>query len=175
MIINLQGDLYRVTYTMHVTPGKGVACMQTKLKNIMTGKNLENRFRSDEKVEKADLETHSMQYLFAEPTGLVFMNNETFEQVTLAKDLVGEAEKYLKEGTAYQVTFYEENAVGLDLPNTIDLKVTSAPPEIRKATASSSLRPVEVENGMTILAPAFIKEGDLIRVNTETGEYLGRV
>ncbi len=175
MILNLNGELYRATYVHHVTPGKGNALMQTKLKNIMTGKNLEQRFRPDEKVEKADLETHSMQYLYAEPNGLVFMNNENFEQATLPKDLIGEAEKYLKEGVDYQVTFYEGNAVGLDLPNTIELKVTNAPPEIRKATASSSLRPVEVENGMVVNAPAFVKDGDIIKINTETGEYLGRV
>lgn len=175
MILNLEGELYRVAWTMHRTPGKGNACMQTKLKNIVTGKNLEQRFMSNERVEKASLDNKDMQFLYFDGNAYVFMDNATFEQYSLEEDLIGPAKAYLKESTNYVVTFFQENPVGISMPKTIDIKVTVAPPEIRKATASSSLRPVEVENGMTILAPAFIKEGDVIRINTETNEYLERV
>ncbi|MGE4170182.1 MAG: elongation factor P [Candidatus Margulisiibacteriota bacterium] len=175
MILNLEGELYRVNWTQHVTPGKGVACMQTKLKHIMNGKNLEQRFRSADKVEKAELETHDMQYLYEDSDGLVFMDNSTFEQVTISKDLIGDGFSFMTEGVSYLVTFFESTPVGIELPKTLDFKVTVAPPEVRKATASASLRPIEIENGMTIQAPTFIKEGDIVRVNTETGEYLERV
>lgn len=175
MIIVLDNELYRVTWTMHVTPGKGVACMQTKLKNIINGKNLEQRFRSNDRVEKADLETRDMQYLYDDETGMVFMDNNTFEQVSLSLDLVGDGKRFMKEGQTYLVTNYESQAVGIELPKTLDFRVTIAPPEIKKATAASSLRPIEIENGMSINAPAFIKEGDIIRINTETLEYIERV
>lgn len=174
-VLVIEGELYRVTWTMHRTPGKGNACMQTKLKNIINGRNLEKRFLSSERVEKAILESKNMQFLYKEPSGFIFMDTQTFDQNELSADIIGDAEKFLQEGSAYQVTYYDGQVVGLELPKTMDLKVTYAPPEIKKATASASLRPIEVENGMTIMAPSFIKDGDLIKVNTETGEYLERV
>ena len=175
MVLNINEELYRVTWTMHRTPGKGNACIQTKLKSIITGKNLEQRFMSNEKVEKADLETREMQYLYSQPDGLVMMDNESFEQIVLTDEIIGEGKDYLIEGDSYPITVYEENPVGIDLPKTINLKVESAPPDIRKATATNSLKPVTLENGMVINAPGFIKQGDLIKVNTETNEYLERV
>ncbi len=175
MILNLEGELFRVSWTMHRTPGKGNACMQTKLKNIQTGKNLEQRFMSSERVEKADLESKDMQFLYKDGDGFVFMDNATFEQYTLSEDLIGSAKSYLKEEISYVVTFFQGTPVGINMPKTVDIKVTSAPPEIRKATASSSLRPIELENGLTVLAPAFIKEGDVVRINTESNEYIERV
>ncbi|RAP32398.1 elongation factor P [Candidatus Marinamargulisbacteria bacterium SCGC AG-414-C22] len=175
MVLVIDGDLYRVTWKMHRTPGKGNACMQTKLKNIINGRNLEKRFLSSERVEKASLAARSMQYLYKEPTGFIFMDNESFDQITISTDIIGESAKYLQESEDYQVTFYEENVVGLELPRTMELIVTLAPPEIKKATAAASLRPVECENGITVNAPSFIKDGDKIRINTETGEYLERV
>jgi elongation factor P len=175
MIINHEGELYRISYMMHVTPGKGVACVQTKLKNILTGKNLEQRFRSNDRVEKAELETHEMQFLYKEPSGYVFMDNESYEQSTLPQDLLGTYDKYLKEGQTYVVNFYQGTAVGIIMPTSIDLKVTMAPPEIKRATATNSLRPVTLENGMEVNAPGFIKSGDIIKVNIETDEYIERV
>jgi elongation factor P len=175
MVLILEKELYRVNWTMHRTPGKGNACMQTKLRNIKDGKNLEKRFLSSERVEKADLDTRKMQYLYEEDAGFVFMDNTSFEQLSLAKDLAEGADKFLKEGDDYLVTFNVEDPIGLELPKSIEVKVSMAPPEVRKATASASLRPVELENGMTVNAPAFIKEGDTIRINTETGDYIERV
>lgn len=175
MVLVIDNELYRVTWKMHRTPGKGNACMQTKLKNIVSGRNLEKRYLSNERLEKANLDTKDMQYLYKDSAGFVFMDNQTFEQHTLTTELVGDSEKFLKEETAYLITFFEGQIVGLDLPKTMNLKVTLAPPEVKKATASASLRPVEVENGITVNAPSFIKEGDIIKVNTETGEYMERL
>ncbi|MFC1752803.1 elongation factor P [Thermoproteota archaeon] len=175
MILNHEGELYRVSWVMHRTPGKGDACIQTKMKNILTGKNLEWRFRSSDKIEKAELETREMQYLYQDSVGYVFMDNENYEQHTLTQEMIGDAARFIAEGVSYQSTFYQDHPIGIELPNTIEFKVTNAPPEIRKATASSSLRPVTLENGMTIQAPAFIKEGDIVRIKTDTGDYLERV
>ncbi len=173
-VLEIDGDLYRVTYTQHVTPGKGVACMQTKMKNIISGKNLEKRFRSAETAEKVSLTDSQMQYLYEGQDGYTFMDNETFHQIELSTDLVGDDHFFLVEGESYSVQFHEETPIGLGLPNSVELKVTYAPKEVRKATASASLRPVELENNMTVNAPVFIKEGDVIRVNTSTKEYMER-
>ena len=175
MVLVVDNELYRVIWAMHRTPGKGNACMQTKLKHVKNGKNLEKRYLSSERVEKAVLEAKSMQYLYSEPDSLIFMDEVTFEQEPLPKDLIGDNLAFLKEGETYQVTIHDGQVIGIDLPTTIEVKVTYAPPEVRKATATSSLRPVEVENGMTIQAPAFIKEGDIIKINTETVTYLERI
>ena len=175
MVLIVDGELYRVTWKMHRTPGKGNACMQTKLKHIINGRNLEKRFLSSERVEKASLDTKSMQYLYNDGTNFIFMDNETFDQIEVRKDIIGASDTFLKEELDYNITFFQDNIVGLDLPTTMDLKVTVAPPEIRKATAASSLRPIELENGLTVNAPAFIKEGDIVKINTETLEYLERV
>ncbi len=175
MILKVDGDLYKVSKTQHVTPGKGVACMQTKLKNIFNGKNLEKRFRSADRVERVSVVSKPMQFLYDDPTGYHFMDSETFDQITLEADFVGDKKWYLTEEQEYSIAFYESTPVDIDLPASVEFVVTTAPPEIRKATASSSLRPIEVDNGMTVQAPAFIKEGDRIKVNTDTGEYIERV
>jgi len=175
MILIIDGELYRVTWNMHRTPGKGNACMQTKLKNIVNGRNLEKRFLSNERVEKASLESRSMQFLYNDNDGFVFMDNESFEQFTVNEETIGECSKYLKDNEDYTLTFYDDSVVGLELPKTMVLTVTVAPPEIKKATATSSFRPVELENGMTVQGPGFLKEGDKIKVNTETNEYMERV
>ncbi|RAP29917.1 elongation factor P [Candidatus Marinamargulisbacteria bacterium SCGC AG-343-D04] len=175
MILVVDNELYRVTWKMHRTPGKGNACMQTKLKNIQNGRNLEKRFLSSERVEKASLNSKSMQYLYKDTEQYIFMDNDNFEQIEVNKDIIGDADKFLKESEDYSITFYDDSIVGLELPKTMELTVTSAPPEIKKATASASLRPVILENDMTVNAPSFIKEGDIIKINTETGDYLERV
>jgi len=175
MIIELDGELYRVTWRMHRTPGKGPASMQTKLKGLLNGKNMEYKFRSNETVERAELDTRSLQYLYEDGEGLIFMDQESFDQITVRKDLVGQMAKFLRDGEIFSVTFHNDQPIGLDLPKNVDLKVVSAPPAIKKATATAQLRPIECENGITVQAPAFIKEGDIIKINTETGNYVERV
>ena len=174
MVLIVDNELYRVTWTMHRTPGKGNACMQTKLKHIITGKNMEKRYLSSDKANKAELETHAMQYLYKDSEGLLFMDNETFDQFALPVDIIEDCEQFLVEGESYPVTMHEGTAVGIELPNSVVLLVTEAPPELKKATASAQLKPVTLENGMIIQAPAFVKEGDRIKVNTETQEYVER-
>jgi elongation factor P len=175
MILEIDGELYKVTDCDHVTPGKGVACMQTKLKNVVSGKNLEKRFRSADRVERAEFNGRNMQYLYADQEGHVFMDNENYEQVTLSNEMIGEQAIYLTMESNYDVQFHDGIAINLSLPKSVDLTVTVAPPEIKKATASASLRPVELENGMTVNAPSFIKEGDRVKINTDTNEYIERV
>jgi len=176
MVLVIDKELYRVTWTMHRTPGKGNAVMQTKLKSILTGKNLEQRFMSAERVEKADLDTRTMQYLYPDADSYIFMDNETFDQNTLSAELIGEeTTKYLTEGQGYSVTYYQDQPVGIELPKSMEFKVVSAPPEVKRATATNSQRAITLERGITVNAPGFVKEGDVVRINTETGEYMERV
>ena len=175
MVLVIDGELYRVVWKMHRTPGKGNACMQTKLKHVISNRNLEKRFLSSERVEKASLQSKSMQYLYNDPSGFIFMDNETFEQITIAKSVIGDDHIFLQDSHDYNVTFYESTVIGLELPNTMDCIVTTAPPEIRKATASSSLRPVTLDKALPVNVPAFIKEGDRVRIHTQTKDYIERV
>ena len=175
MILDVDGELYRVVWTQHVTPGKGVACMQTRMKHIINGKNLDKRYRSADRVERVALVERSMQFLYMETDHAVFMDNETFEQMQMSKELLADELVFLKEGSVFTIGFHDDQPLTLVLPKSMELRVTEASPEVRKATASASLRPVVLENGMTVQAPAFIKEGDLLRVNTETMEYIERV
>ncbi len=175
MILEIDSELYRVLSTMHRTPGKGNACMQTRLKNIQNGKNLEKRFLSSERVEKAELRTQAMQYLYKEGNDFIFMNSETFDQIPLSEEMLGTGKHFLTDGEEYPVTFHDESPVGIELPQSVNLKVVSAPPVIKKATATASLGPVELENGMTVNAPGFVKAGDMIKINIETMEYIERV
>ena len=116
MVLIIDNELYRVTWKMHRTPGKGNACMQTKLKHIQNGRNLEKRFLSSERVQKASLDSRSMQYLYKDAAGYIFMDNETFDQITVPDDVVGESEKFLTEEVDYNITFYDEQIVGFELP-----------------------------------------------------------
>lgn len=175
MILNIDNELYRVNWTMHRTPGKGNACMQLKLKNLVTNKNLEKRYLSNERVEKAELETREMQYLFKDNDGCVFMDNSSYEQNHLSPELLGDGARFLEENATYLVTYFEGNPVGIELPKAINLKVVTAPPDIKRASASPTLKTVELENGMQVQVPGFIKEGDLIKINTESMEYVERV
>jgi len=175
MVLNVNNEPYKVTWTMHRTPGKGDACIQTKLKHVINGKNLENRFRSSDKVEKLDIVSKPMQFLYNDGTDYIFMDDETFEQFPISKELIKNQVGYLKEGNPYSVQSVNSTIIGLELPKSIVLEVIDAPPEIKKATASSSLRPVTVENNLTIQVPAFIKTGDKIKINTENASYIERV
>ena len=175
MILNIEGELYRVTWTMHRTPGKGNACMQTKLKHLANGKNLEMRFLSNERVDKAELMTKDMQCLYPEGDSFVFMDLQNYEQVSIPIEIAGESHVFIKDGETYPVTYYNDQVVGLELPKNITLQVIMAPPDIKRATATATLKTVELENGMSIQAPGFVKEGDKIKINTQTFEYVERV
>mgnify|MGYP000553522565 CR=1 FL=1 len=176
MIIRVNQDLYRVTWMMHRTPGKGDACIQTKLKHVITGKNLDSRFRSSDKVDKVAIKLVPMQFLYASDGQFYFMDEASFDQH--ATDSIGQTEAaYLIEGESYQVQVVDDSdlIIGIEWPKTLVFAVTEAPPEIKRATATSSLRPVTLSNGLSVNAPGFIKPGDSIRINTADASYIERV
>ncbi|GIW43666.1 MAG: elongation factor P [Candidatus Binatia bacterium] len=174
MIIKHQNDLYRVSNVVHVTPGNWRGMVQTRLRNLRSGVQIENRFRSEDRVERVTLEQHEMEFLY-ESDGLYhFMNTETFEQIALDREALGDAVLYLAPNLRVQVEFYEGQPIGVSLPKTVDVRVTETEPSLKGATVTNVLKPAKVETGATVQVPGFISVGDVIRVDTETGEYVSR-
>jgi len=174
-VIIYNGDLCRVTNVTHLTPGNLRALVQAKMRNLKTGVQFENRFRATEEVEVAFLEKHKMEYLYDEGDRYHFMNQETFEQIELDHDLLGDAIKYLLPNTVVEVTFHEGNPVGIEVPKTVELKVVEADASMKRATASAQYKKATLETGLVVQVPPFVEVGDVIRVDTETEEYLERV
>lgn len=173
--VNVDGKLYIVVDYQHVKLGKGGAVYQTKIKSLADGSIQNIRLRSDEQIEEAYLDKRKYEYLYSAGSEHVLMDTETYEQIHLSDEAFGDGPKYLKPNEQLQVSLYEGKPVVVDLPNTVDLEVVQAPPEIKGATATNQNKPVEVETGLTVMAPAFVKEGDVIRVDTRSGEYVTRV
>jgi len=174
MVIMHQNDLWRVMSVVHVTPGNWRGMVQTKLRNLRAGTQTEHRFRSEDKPERVTLEQHEMEFLY-ESDGLYhFMNTENFEQVALDADVLGDAVHYLIPNSRIVVEFHEVTPMGVELPKTIDLKVTDTPPGLKSATVTNALKPATTETGLVVQVPNFINTGDAIRVDTETGAYLQR-
>jgi elongation factor P len=173
-IIVYNSQLHRVLLVVHVTPGNWRGMVQCKLRNLKTGNQLEHRFRSEDRVEKASLDTHEMQYLYSDPSGHHFMNTETFEQIALTDEVLGDALGYLLPNTVITVDFYESQPVGLELPNTVVLKVVETDPPMKGATAAGGSKPAKLETGVTVAVPQFIDTGTKIVVDTRTGEYVSR-
>jgi elongation factor P len=174
MIIQHQNDLWRVMNVVHVTPGNWRGMVQTKLRNLRSGSQTEYRFRSEDKPERVTLEQHDMEYLYESDGQYHFMNTENYEQIALDADLLGDAVKYLTPNSHIQVEFHESKPMGVSLPKTIDLKVVETAPGLKTATVTNVLKPATTETGLVVPVPNFISEGDVIRVDTETGEYLSR-
>ena len=175
MVINYKNDLYRVTSILHITPGNWRGMVQTKLKSVKTGTGTEQRFRSEDLVEKADLNTAEMEYIYKEGDHYYFMNTETYEQVALPEELVGDLIGYLVHNTRVQVEYNQEEPVGIELPKTVNLKVVEAEPSLKGATATASFKLAVVETGITIQVPQFVNAGDMIKIDTADGSYLERV
>jgi elongation factor P len=175
MTIKLNGELYRVFSTMHITPGNWRGMVQTKLRSVKTGSIVENRFRSEDRVEQAYLETHEMEYLYTDGTDYFFMNTATYEQIHLPLDLLEDSVPYLTPNIKIQVEFYEGRPIGLELPPSVELKVISTEPSLRGATVSNVNKPATLETGLVIQVPPFINEGEVIRVDTSEGKYQERV
>jgi elongation factor P len=173
-IVVYNGQLHRVLQVVHVTPGNWRGMVQCKLRNVKTGNQIEHRFRSEDRIEKASLDTHDMQYLYSDPSGHHFMNTETFEQLSLADEVLGEAIGFLLPETVITVDFYEGLPVGLELPNTVILEVVETDPPLKGATAAGGAKPAKLETGITVNVPQFIGTGIKIVVDTRTGEYLSR-
>lgn len=171
----LSGELFVCTDYLHRTPGKGAAVAVVKLKNLRTGRVLEKTFRSMEQVERISIDTRTMQYLYKDDTGHVFMDTQTYDQISLPETVVEDVLKYMKPDAEIEVGFYNSEAVQVDVGNHVELKVTEAPPGMKGDTATGATKLVTFETGLEIQVPLFVKEGDTIRVDTRSGEYLTRV
>ncbi|RMF94190.1 MAG: elongation factor P [Nitrospinota bacterium] len=175
MIIILDEELYQVLDFQHVTPGKGRGMMQTKLRSLRTGNSLDYRFRSDEKVERATLDQQEMEYLYSDQGHHYFMNSQTYEQIALTEEVLGDALQYLVPNTRIIVNFYQGTPVSVELPGTVDLRVIETEPGLKGATASRSTKPATLETGLVVQVPIFIEENDIVRIDTSDNSYLERV
>jgi elongation factor P len=175
LTIELDDDAYQVVDFQHVKPGKGAAFVRAKVKNIKTGQVLEKTFRAGEKMPAARIDRKDMEYLYEDGLFYHFMDSETYEQTAIDKEIVEEIVPYLKENMEVQISFYGREVVSVDLPNTVDLKVVQTSPDVRGDTASGGGKPATLETGAVINVPFFIKIGDVVKVNTGTGEYITRV
>ncbi len=173
-VIVHNGQLHRVLSVVHVTPGNWRGMVQTKLRNLKTGSQLEHRFRSEDRVEKATFDTQEMQYLYSDSAGHHFMNTETYEQITLSDEVLGSALEWMLPDTVITVDFYEGQPVALELPNSVVLQVVETDPPLKGATAAGGSKPAKLETGVVVQVPQFIEAGTRIVVDTRTGEYLSR-
>ncbi|TFH02744.1 MAG: elongation factor P [Calditrichales bacterium] len=174
MIIEWNKDLYQMTEVFHNTPGKGQASVQTKMKNLKTGTKAENRFRSDDTAEKVSLDSKEMEYLYQDGDDFIFMDTETYEQIPLRTDILEDAPMYMLPNVRLMVNFYQNSPVSIDLPASVDLKITETAPSLKTATVTSSYKPAIVETGLKIQVPPFISEGEVVRIDTSDGKYLER-
>jgi elongation factor P len=174
MIIVEEGQLFQVMDRDLKTPGNLPSKLRLKLKNVKTGFVNDKRVHPEDKVEQAYLDTRPMQYLYREGDEFVFMDKETFDQIHLGKDWIGEQMLYLKENDDAKVVFHEGKPLSLELPNTVELIVTETDPALKGATAAAQYKPATLETGLKISVPPFIGIGDVVSIDTRTGEYLGR-
>lgn len=173
--VQIEGKPFVLVDFLHVKPGKGGAFVRTKIKNLETGQVLEKTFRAGEKLEKPDLEERNMQYLYKEGEHLCMMDNQTFEQVLLSAEHAGESLLYMKENVNTNVLFFNGKPIGIDLPNFVDLEIAQTEPGVRGDTASGGTKPATLETGAVIQVPLFLNEGDRVKVDTRTGQYIERV
>ena len=175
MVLQVNGGLWVVTKASHVKPGKGGAFANVEAKNLETGNKLNERFRSEDKVERVTLEQRDYSYLFDNGDSLVFMNDENYEQIELQKEWVGEERiPYLQEGMKVVIESHEDRPIGLELPEQVVLEVAETEPTVKGQTASSSYKPAKASNGIRVMIPPFMSTGEKIIVDTSTGEYVRR-
>ncbi len=176
LIIKFKNDLYSIVEFQHVKPGKGGAFVRTTLKNLRTGRVLDNTFRSGESIDVVRVERRKYQFLYKESGGFVLMDNETYEQITVADELFGDGKKFIKEGEEVDLLVDDEdNIVNVELPIFVTLKVVETEPGFKGDTATNVLKPAKVETGATVNVPLFVNEGDLLKIDTRSGEYVERV
>jgi elongation factor P len=175
MCIKHANDLYRIVDAQHKTPGNLRGMVQAKIRSLKTGAISEHRFRSVDMVERAILDESQMEYLYRDGDMYNFMNNETYEQVALSAEVLGNAVNYLIANIKLAIEFYENRPVGIDLPLTVEMKVMETEPGIKGASVSNVGKPAKMETGLVVSVPPFINEGDVIRIDTATGSYIERV
>ena len=173
--VEIDGEPYVMVYFQHVKPGKGGAFVRTKIKNLRTGRVLEKTFRSGEKVDEAEVEDKKMQYLYQDGEQLIFMDQETYDQIPFTAEQLGDSRKYLKENLDVDVVFWRGKPINIELPAFIELQITACDPGLKGDTASGATKPATLETGAVVQVPLFIKEGESIRVDTRTNEYVERV
>ena len=174
MLVKMEQDLFRVLDLQHVTPGNLRGFVRVKLRNIRNGTLSDQKLRSEDSVDRATLDEREMQYLYQDGDAYCFMDTGTFDQIHISSEALGESVNFLKPEMTIQVEFYGSEPVGIELPQTVDLKVTDTVPGIKGATASAQVKPATLETGLVVQVPPFVNPGDLIRVSTDTGQYLSR-
>lgn len=174
MLVKMEQDLFRVLEVNHVTPGNLRGFVRVKLRNIRNGTLSDQKLRSEDSVERAVLDEREMQYLYQDGDSYYFMDTTSFDQIHISNEALGDSVNYLKPEMTIQVEFYGTEPVGIELPVSVDLKVTDTAPGIKGATASAQVKPATLETGLVVQVPPFVNTGDMVRVNTETGEYLSR-
>ncbi|NLG79036.1 MAG: elongation factor P [Firmicutes bacterium] len=175
LTIELDGEVYTVVDFQHVKPGKGSAFVRSRLKNVKTGYVIERTFRAGEKLPRAHIDYREMQYLYSSGDDNYFMDTSTYEQLVLSNETLGDAKKYLKENMVIGVQMYEGAPIGVELPNFVELAVVDTDPGLRGDTATGGSKPATLETGAVVQVPLFVNVGDVIRVDTRTGQYLERV
>ena len=173
-IILKDGELYRVLSTTHVTPGKGNALVQSKLRSLRSGLQTEHRYRPSDKIEVAHIDTQEMQYIYSDGAHNYFMNLETYEQIALPEAAIGGGMGYLLPETIVEVDLYDGEPIAVELPNTVTLEVIETEPRLKGATAAGNSKPAKLETGISVTVPAYIEAGTMIVVDTRTGEYVSR-
>jgi elongation factor P len=174
MLIKIGNDLFRLLELHHLTPGNKRAHIQVRMRNIRTQSLMDEKFRAEEDVERASLDEREMQYMYNDGDHFYFMDTANYEQIQISAEALGDSKDYLIADSIIRVEFYEDEPVGIELPPTVDLVVKQTVPGIKGATASAQIKPATLETGLVVQVPPFVNTGDLIRVNTETGEYLSR-
>jgi elongation factor P len=169
------GEPFEIIFFQHVKPGKGNAFTRTKIKSLLSGRTLEPTLKSGDKVGVPDVEEKAMQYLYKEGDDFIFMDTKNYEQMPLNAESLGESKNFLKENLDCHVMFYNGRAIGVTMPNAVDLKVVKCDPGVRGDTVSGAMKPAELETGYKLNVPLFINEGDVLKIDTRNGEYLTRV
>jgi elongation factor P len=175
MVLDLDGQLWQVLWFQHHKPGKGNAVVRTKIKNVLTGKTVDKTFNSDSKVDTATVDRREMQYLYHDGAGFVFMDNTTYEQLSISDDIVGDAKDYLLEEQVATVAVHEGNPLFLELPASVELVITYTEPGLQGDRSTGGTKPATLETGKQIQVPLFVVQDEKVKVDTRTGEYLGRV
>jgi elongation factor P len=175
MSLNLPEGLFQVVDYQHVKPGKGKAFVRMKLKNLVTGAVLDRTFRAGENVQKAVIDRRDFQYLYRDDMGFTFMDGETFEQISLSEEAIADAAPYIADGATVRLSMYDGNPIGIELPAAVELEVTHAEPGVKGDRVSGATKPVTVSTGLIVQAPLFVDVGDVVKVDTRTGDYITRV
>jgi elongation factor P len=173
--IEIDGEPFEIVEFQHVKPGKGSAFVRTTIRSLLTGRVLQPTLKSGEKVGKPDIEDKEMQYLYLQGEDFYFMDTKNYEQTFLSEKVLGENKNFLKENINVSVLFYNGKAIGVTLPNSVDLKVVKCDPGVRGDTVSGAMKPATLETGYTVNVPLFINEGDVLKIDTRDGKYLTRV